>query len=30
MRRKLVYQNTNDIRDVNQRLAKMVADKKAK
>ena len=30
MRRRLVYQNTNDIRDVNQRLAKMVADKKAK
>ena len=30
MRRQFVYQNTNDIRDVNQRLAKMVADKKAK
>lgn len=30
MRRKFVYQNTNDIRDVNQRLAKMVADKKTK
>jgi len=30
VRRTLLYQNTNDLRDVNQRIYKAIADKKAK